>query len=76
MGLQAKTATVVRDGKEMEIPIEEVVVGDIVFVKPGEKIPVDGEIVEGHQRLMNRCLQVKAYQLIKQLGISYWSYNE
>ncbi|MDD1369551.1 heavy metal translocating P-type ATPase, partial [Bacillus sp. MHSD17] len=47
MGLQAKTATVVRDGTEMKILIEEVVAGDIVYVKPGEKIPVDGEIVEG-----------------------------
>ena len=41
MGLQAKNATVIRDGKEIEIPIEDVVVGDIVIVKPGEKIPVD-----------------------------------
>ncbi|HDR4895005.1 heavy metal translocating P-type ATPase [Bacillus thuringiensis] len=47
MGLQAKTATVVRDGTEIKILIEEVVAGDIVYVKPGEKIPVDGEIVEG-----------------------------
>ena len=43
----AKTATVVRKGKEMKIPIEEVVVGDLVIVKPGEKIPVDGVIIEG-----------------------------
>ena len=44
----AKTATVVRKGKEMKILIEEVAVGDIVIVKPGEKIPVDGVIIEGH----------------------------
>ena len=47
MGLAPKTATVIQDGKEMVIPIEEVEVGDILLVKPGEKIPVDGEVVEG-----------------------------
>ena len=47
IGLQAKTARVVRDGKEMDIPVEEVLAGDVVVVRPGEKIPVDGEIVEG-----------------------------
>lgn len=47
MGLQAKTALVVRDGSELVIPIESVVQGDIVIVKPGEKIPVDGDVLEG-----------------------------
>ncbi len=47
MGLQAKTARVVRDGTMLDIPIEEVKVGDIVVVRPGEKIPVDGTIVKG-----------------------------
>ena len=47
IGLQAKTARVIRDGKEMDIPVEEVLAGDVVVVRPGEKIPVDGEIVEG-----------------------------
>lgn len=47
MGLQAKTARVVRNGKELDVPVEEVVLDDIVVVRPGEKIPVDGEIVEG-----------------------------
>lgn len=47
MGLQAKTARVIRDGRELDVPIEEVVVGEIVVVRPGEKIPVDGVIVEG-----------------------------
>ncbi|MEK4425130.1 heavy metal translocating P-type ATPase [Solibacillus sp. FSL K6-1523] len=47
MGLQAKTAIVVRDGIEKEIPLEEVVIGDMILVKPGEKIPVDGEVLEG-----------------------------
>jgi Cu+-exporting ATPase len=47
MGLAPKTATVVRGAKEIEIPIDEVEVGDIIIVKPGEKIPVDGEVMEG-----------------------------
>ncbi|HQA96134.1 MAG TPA: copper-translocating P-type ATPase, partial [Candidatus Colwellbacteria bacterium] len=47
LGLQAKTALVLREGEEKEVPIAEVMVGDIVIVKPGEKIPVDGKIIEG-----------------------------
>ena len=47
IGLQAKTARVVRDGQEIDIPVEEVLVGEIVLVRPGEKIPVDGVVVEG-----------------------------
>jgi P-type Cu+ transporter len=47
MGLQAKTARLIRNNQEIDIPIAEVIVGDIILVRPGEKIPVDGEIVEG-----------------------------
>ncbi|MBS6183621.1 MAG: heavy metal translocating P-type ATPase [Clostridium celatum] len=47
MGLAPKTATIVRNGKELVIPIDEVIVGDIIIVKPGEKLPVDGEVIEG-----------------------------
>lgn len=47
LGLQAKTARVLRDGKELEIPVDQIVVGDILIVKPGEKIPVDGVITKG-----------------------------
>jgi Cu+-exporting ATPase len=47
MGLQAKTARVIRSDREIDIPIAEVVLGDIILVRPGERIPVDGEIVEG-----------------------------
>ncbi len=48
IGLQPKIALVIRNGKEMKIPITEVVVGDIVVVKPGQKIPVDGIVLQGH----------------------------
>ena len=48
IGLTPKTALIVQDGEEKEIPIDEVEIGDIIIVKPGEKIPVDGIVVEGH----------------------------
>ena len=47
LGLQAKTAIVLRDGQHREIPIDEVILGDVVVIKPGQKIPVDGEVLEG-----------------------------
>lgn len=47
MGLAPKTATIIRNGNELNIPIDEVIVGDIVIVKPGEKLPVDGEVIDG-----------------------------
>ena len=50
IGLQAKTARVLRDGKEIELPVEEVLVGDTVVIRPGEKIPVDGEVIGRRQR--------------------------
>ena len=48
IGLQPRTARLVRDGIEADIPVEEVVPGDVIAVRPGEKIPVDGEVVDGH----------------------------
>jgi Cu+-exporting ATPase len=51
IGLQARTARVIRDGEEREIPTDEVQIGDIVVVRPGEKIPVDGEIVDGRSSI-------------------------
>ncbi len=51
IGLQAKTARVVRDGREEDIPFEQVLAGDVVVVRPGEKVPVDGEIVDGRSTL-------------------------
>ena len=47
MGLAPKTATVIRNNTEIVIPIDEVIVNDIIVVKPGEKLPVDGEVIEG-----------------------------
>ena len=47
MGLRAKSARIIRAGQEMEVPIEDVLVGDVIIVRPGEKIPVDGVVVEG-----------------------------
>ncbi|KKR70404.1 MAG: Cu(2+)-binding/translocating P-type ATPase [Candidatus Nomurabacteria bacterium GW2011_GWB1_40_7] len=51
IGLQPKTAKILRDGKEIEIPISEVQVGDLIVVRPGEKIPVDGKIIEGESEI-------------------------
>jgi P-type Cu+ transporter len=47
MGLRAKSARIIRSGQEMEVPVEDVLVGDVVIVRPGEKIPVDGVVVDG-----------------------------
>ncbi|EPC8422908.1 heavy metal translocating P-type ATPase [Bacillus wiedmannii] len=68
MGLQAKTATVVREGTEIKILIEEVVAGDIVYVKPGEKIPVDGEIVEGKSAIDESMLTGESIPVDKTIG--------
>ncbi|MFO7794710.1 MAG: heavy metal translocating P-type ATPase [Promethearchaeati archaeon] len=51
IGLQPNTATMIKDGKEIEIPIEEIEVGDVLVVRPGEKIPVDGVVVKGKTKI-------------------------
>lgn len=51
IGLQPKTATLIKDGRELEIPIEEIEVGDILLVRPGEEIPVDGVVVKGKTKI-------------------------
>ncbi|MGE5595836.1 MAG: heavy metal translocating P-type ATPase, partial [Hyphomicrobiales bacterium] len=51
LGLAASTATIVRDGNEIEVPIEQVRAGDLVIVRPGQRVPVDGVIREGHSTL-------------------------
>ena len=68
MGLQAKTATVIRDGEEIVIPLEEVMVGDIILVKPGEKIPVDGEILEGTSALDESMITGESVPVDKTVG--------
>jgi P-type Cu+ transporter len=68
MGLQAKTAKVLRDGEEIEVPLEDVVTGDILLVKPGEKIPVDGEIVEGRSALDESMITGESVPVDKTIG--------
>ena len=68
MGLQAKTARVERDGQEMEIPIEEVRAGDVVTVRPGEKIPVDGEVVSGESSVDESMLTGEPLAVKKAAG--------
>jgi P-type Cu+ transporter len=68
MGLAPKTAIIIRDGKETEIPIEEVEVGDIIVVKPGEKMPVDGEVVEGMTSVDESMLTGESIPVEKNAG--------
>ncbi|MCE7897861.1 cadmium-translocating P-type ATPase [Candidatus Microgenomates bacterium CPR3] len=68
LGLQAKTALVMRDGKEIEIPVEELLVGDIVIVKPGVKVPVDGIIVSGSSSLDESMLTGEPLPVDKNTG--------
>lgn len=66
--LQAKTALVVRDGKETVVPTEDVRVGDIVLVKPGEKIPVDGEVLDGVSAVDESMLTGESIPVEKRAG--------
>jgi len=68
MGLAPKTATIIQDGKEMEISIEEVEVGDIIIVKPGEKMPVDGKVVEGITSVDESMLTGESIPVEKNIG--------
>ncbi len=68
MGLQAITARVIRDGVEQDIPTEEVVVGDLVRVRPGEKIPVDGVVREGSSTVDESMLTGESMPVGKQAG--------
>jgi Cu+-exporting ATPase len=70
MGLAPKTATVIQDGNEMMIPIDEVEVGDIILVKPGEKIPVDGEVVSGRTSVDESMLTGESIPIEKNKGSS------
>jgi P-type Cu+ transporter len=68
MGLRAKTARVIRDGVEAEVPVDDVRVGDIVLVKPGEKIPVDGVVVDGRSAIDESMLTGESLPVEKQPG--------
>jgi Cu+-exporting ATPase len=70
MGLAPKTATVIRGGSEVVIPVEEVIVGDIVLVKPGEKLPVDGEVIEGSTAIDESMLTGESIPVEKSVGSS------
>ena len=68
IGLQAKTARVVRDGKEIDLPVEEVIVADTVVVRPGDKIPVDGEVIEGASAIDESMITGESMPVEKQVG--------
>lgn len=68
MGLAPKTATVIQDGKEMEIPIDEVETGDIILVRPGEKIPVDGVVITGRTSVDEAMLTGESIPVEKNPG--------
>ena len=68
MGLRAKTARVVRNGRESDIPIEDVVAGDTVVVRPGEKVPVDGVLTEGYSSIDESMLTGESLPVEKKTG--------
>jgi Cu+-exporting ATPase len=68
IGLQAKTATIVVNGEENEIPVEQVLIGDTVIVKPGEKIPVDGILLEGHSAVDESMVTGESIPVEKTVG--------
>lgn len=70
MGLAPKTAIIIKDGKEIEISIDEVEVGDIIVVKPGEKMPVDGEVVEGITSVDESMITGESIPIEKTIGDS------
>jgi len=68
MGIRAKIARVVREGEEMEIPVEDVQVGDIVVVRPGEKIPVDGVVTDGYSGVDEKVITGESIPVEKKAG--------
>lgn len=68
MGLAAKTARVVRGGEEIDIPVEQVVVGDLVVVRPGEKVPVDGVLIDGSSSVDESMLTGESIPVEKHAG--------
>lgn len=68
MQLQAKTAIVVRNGQDVEVPIVQVVAGDVVCVKPGQKVPVDGMVLDGHSSVDESMVTGESLPVEKQVG--------
>ncbi len=68
IGLQPKTARVVRDGKEQELPIAEVLVGDTIIVRPGERVPVDGVVIEGDSEVDESMVTGESMPVHKKKG--------
>jgi P-type Cu+ transporter len=68
MGLSPKTATLLRDGQEIEVPIDDVLVGDQLIVRPGERIPVDGMVIEGRSSVDESMLTGESLPVNKQIG--------
>ncbi len=68
MRLGAKTARIIRDGKELEVSVEEVEVGDKILVKPGEKIPVDGKVIEGKSSVDESLVTGESMPVTKEIG--------
>lgn len=68
IGLRPKTARVLRDGKEADIPVQEVVIGDVIVVRPGEKIPVDGVITEGYSSVDESMVTGESMPVEKKAG--------
>jgi len=68
MGLQPKIATIIKDGREFDVPISEVKVGDIILVKPGEKIPVDGVVVDGYSGVDEKAITGESVPVEKRAG--------
>jgi Cu+-exporting ATPase len=73
MGLKPKTARVVRDGKEVDIPVEAVVKGDLILVRPGEKIPTDGVVVSGSSSVDESMLTGESIPVHKEAGSSIFA---
>lgn len=68
LGLQAKTATVSRNGKEIEVPLSQVVIGDLIIIKPGMKIPVDGIITQGSTSIDESMISGESMPVDKKVG--------
>jgi P-type Cu+ transporter len=68
IGLQPRTARVIREGAEQDVPISDVVAGDVVLVRPGEKVPVDGEIIDGRSSLDESMVTGESMAVTKAVG--------